>query len=226
MKERLLQVEARIDALSLRERGLLLLVAAAVLSALWWDLVLNPQLKAQSAVVGKMNQVQSEVQALDVKAQAILARRKQDPNTGTRRRIEALQAAVKDLDGEIGQRIGGMVSAKEMPRLLEEVLTRETDLRLVSIKSLPPQPLVPAQKPTQKSGAKTQRTAVRNIYRHGLEMVFEGTFSGTKGYLRALQALPRDLGWDTLELKTMEYPRIRVRIRVYTLSLQEGWIGV
>lgn len=226
MKERLRQVEMRINALAVRERGLLLLVAVAVLSALWWDLVLDPQLATQRALVGKMNQTQTETQALNAQAQAILARGRQDPNAGMRRRIEALQAAVNKLDGDIEQRIGGLVSAKEMPRVLEEVLTRDTDLRLISVKSLPPQPLVPEQKGAKKPQTKARRTAVRTVYRHGLEMVFEGSFSGAVGYLRALQALPRDLVWDALELKTVEYPHIRVSIRVYTLSLQEGWIGV
>ena len=226
MKERLLQLEARIDALSLRERGLLLLVVLVVLSALWWDLFLDPQLKVQGALVSEMNQAQREMHALDAQAQAIVARRRQDPDESLRRHVRALQAAVKSLDGRIAERVGGMVSAKEMPRLLEDVLTRDTNLRLVSIKSLPLEPLVPQQKATAKGDANARHAVVRTVYRHGLEMVFEGTFGGVVGYLRALQALPRDLVWDGLELKTMDYPRIRARIRVYTLSLQEGWIGV
>ena len=64
------------------------------------------------------------------------------------------------------------------------------------------------------------------IYRHGLEIEFVGDFSGTVGYLRAIEALPWRLYWDSVSYTVQEHPRALVKIKLYTLSLDKGWIGV
>ncbi len=45
-------------------------------------------------------------------------------------------------------------------------------------------------------------------------------------YVRALESLESDFFWEALEIETITYPRNRIRLRVYTLSLSEDWIGV
>jgi MSHA biogenesis protein MshJ len=45
-------------------------------------------------------------------------------------------------------------------------------------------------------------------------------------YLETIEALPWRLFWDRIEVETLEYPQASIRLRAYTLSFAEGWIGV
>ena len=64
------------------------------------------------------------------------------------------------------------------------------------------------------------------VYRHGVEIVFRGSYLATLDYLQSLQSLPWDFYWDGVQLQVEDYPKAQVRITVYTLSLKRGWIGV
>lgn len=64
------------------------------------------------------------------------------------------------------------------------------------------------------------------LFRHGLEMQMRGSFAAILSYLHATENLPWRLYWDALEYKVEAYPNAKIVLRVYTLSVDEGWIGV
>jgi len=64
------------------------------------------------------------------------------------------------------------------------------------------------------------------LFRHGLEIQMRGGFTRILHYLHATENLPWRLYWDTLEYKVETYPDAKIILRVYTLSVDEGWIGV
>ena len=71
-------------------------------------------------------------------------------------------------------------------------------------------------------------TSLENIgvYQHGIEMTFTGSYLDTLGYLKILQNLPWSFYWDDVLFDVDHYPKSTVIIRVHTLSLEEGWLGV
>ncbi len=64
------------------------------------------------------------------------------------------------------------------------------------------------------------------LFRHGLEIQMRGSFAAILSYLHATENLPWRLYWDALEYKVEAYPNAKIVLRVYTLSVDEGWIGV
>ncbi len=215
MKQRAAVLAARIDALSLRERALVFLSVLAVLVFGWQALLMDPLEARQARLVANIESIQKNVQDIDGQMQALLEQRIADPDAANHRRLAELEAAIRASDERLGGAVRGLVAPQEMARVLEDVLTRETRLRLIRVESLPAEPLLAADAST---GA--------GVYRHGMQLVLEGSFQGTVDYLRALEQLGRALYWDEVGLEMLDYPRARVTIRVHTLGLSEAWIGV
>ena len=55
---------------------------------------------------------------------------------------------------------------------------------------------------------------------------FEGEFDAVLAYLKAVEALPYRLALADLAVEAEAWPRLRIRLEVETLGLEEGWIGV
>ena len=122
-----------------------------------------------------------------------------------------------ELDRRLKSQMGDLIDPANMARVLEAILTRHTDLRLRRLENLPTRPLLAGEDGNAPEAG---------VYRHGLEMEFSGSYLSLLAYLKELDALPWNFYWDALELQVDEYPRAVITIRVHTLSLDEGWIGV
>jgi MSHA biogenesis protein MshJ len=59
-----------------------------------------------------------------------------------------------------------------------------------------------------------------------MQLVLEGTYLDCLKYLEAVERLPWQLYWGSLQLETQRHPRTRISIELHTLSLEEEWIGV
>lgn len=78
--------------------------------------------------------------------------------------------------------------------------------------TLPVDPAVPAPK------------AREMLYRHGVEMVLQGTYPDMVAYMEALEHLPVQLFWGKAELDAQNYPEARLTLTLYTLSLDDKWM--
>ena len=66
----------------------------------------------------------------------------------------------------------------------------------------------------------------RLIYRHGMELTVSGGYLELLRYLEQLEGLPTQLYWTALDLNAASYPSHRMKIVVYTLSLDRSWLNV
>jgi MSHA biogenesis protein MshJ len=96
------------------------------------------------------------------------------------------------------------------------MLQRQQGLRLVSMESLPPRPLLDD----------ADAGGLGNVFRHGLKLEIEGAYLDILRYLRQLEGMEWQLFWGELDIQADTYPRNRAVLVVHTLSLREGWIGV
>lgn len=211
------KLEARIDALSKRERVLGFLAAMAVVFGLWSVLVLDPFTAGAKAYQAQLAQLNQERAALDAQRAAVLARAQLDPNKPLRERLEALKARIAKVDEAIQAKTGDFIPPSRMARLLEDLLAAHQGVTLVRLENLPPQAI------TLGEGGGAH---VAPVYRHGLEIEFRADYFSTLEFLQAAEELPWHLSWDRLEYKVEEYPRARVILRIHTLSAQEDWISV
>lgn len=145
--------------------------------------------------------------------------------------IEALRTQLKAMDPALAEVARSLVSPKEMADLVEQLLRQNRALEVVSIENLPVSPLGDAPLPDPAAPAPiSNEPAVADpgtgFYKHGMIIEVRGRYVDIVSYLRALENLPWKLFWGQATLVAEAYPKSRVRLVVYTLSLNPKWIGI
>lgn len=216
MRARLERWVARINALSLRERGLLMLAVLAVLVGLWEVIFFGPLQREQAAVQKQIATLRGSVADLNRTITDAADKSTTDPNVALRAKLAAAQKASAQADQRLKAITAGLIAPREMAAVLEKVLKAQHGLKLISMTNLPATPVTLGDAQNAKG----------KVFRHGLTLTFEGGYLDTLKYLQTLAKLPWHFYWDTLKLHVKQYPVSRVTLTVHTLNLKEGWIGV
>lgn len=214
MKEQFQQLLARMDAFALRERILLFLTLVFVLFIIWNGILLSPVNAEKKRITAELSNLKQQTGTAQQQIQSITAGVVVDPNKENREREAALKKELAALDESIGHLA---IGATELTKVLSEMLTKEPELKLVRIRNLASTPLEVAV--AAPGGAGT-------MYRHGLVIELEGSYFSVLRYLRALEGLPWQLSWSSLDYKVKEYPIAHITLTIHTLGLTEGAVGV
>lgn len=216
MKARLQALREKIDALSLRERALLMLTLLAAMGGLWFGLLYQPLVSTVQRDTRQMQQVQQRFKATSARVQGLLAQTRKPPNEVARTELARIRTQIKAADRKLQRLTAGLISPDRMAGVLRTLLATDGHLRLIRIVSLPPIPLI---KPVK--GKKPVP-----IYTHGLELEFQGPFGSIQAYLKRTHKQHWHLYWDSLELQAQDYPRLSATLRVHTLGLFRAWLGL
>lgn len=220
LRQKLREGVAWVDAQPLRQRGLLLLATLVLLFA-GWDLLLmrGVDLRVRTAR-DEQATLEKQLRTIELRVETLSQAMGVDPDVDRRRQEVELERQLVALDAQLGERAADLIPPREMVRVLKELLGRETELRLERIETLDAIPL------HAQDGDDLADAAGPRIFEHVLEMDFRGGYLSTLRYLQAIEALPWRFHWDALEYQVEEYPQARVRLRLLSLSTEEGWIGV
>lgn len=219
IKARYESLQTRIDALSLRERAMIFIAISAVLYVLWDSLLMSPLTIEQRDLLGRNDSLRTQISALDDEISAVMARHNIDPDSEERQQLAELEQQLQRVDRQISEMVSGLIEPGQMAQILETVLQQQQGLEFVSLENLGRVALVDVG--DERGGDQAQ-----GIFRHSMRLELEGSFTQALAYLRALETLPWQFRWDEVKLTMQQYPRATIVIRVHTLSLQEGWIGV
>ena len=228
VRRELKQLEARIDALSLRERGILFLV---ILGLLFWiaaNVVFSSlrleQQRLEQDVRGKLNNLQTLSQQSD----AIKARLAQDPEALGLARVAELKQKLATDEASVVNIIRGLVTPQDMPRLVREMLAKNRGLQMIKMENLPAEALdqgKSAAAPAAAQPATTTSTGA-HVYRHGMRIELRGQYVDIVRYLRALEAMQSKVFWGEVRFESEAYPVSRVTLVIYTISLNQAWFEV
>lgn len=215
MKALLKQYAERIDSASLRERVMMFLAAALVLTFLAYTALIKPLRDSQRRLSAEITQNERELRTIQGEVQRLARVRDGDPDARSRERAAVLRAEVALLDGKIAEEQQRFTSPQRMRDVLEEMLEREKRLRLIDLKTLPV---------TDMSASQGQ--AGRRVFRHGVELTLAGRYLDLYAYLSALEGLKTQLYWGRAEMSVAEYPVVTLKLTVYTLSFDQAWLVV
>jgi MSHA biogenesis protein MshJ len=205
----------RVDAMSLRERVLIFLAVAVVLVAFADSALLEPILKRQKASSQRIQQQQDEIRAMQAQVQAYAQARSGDGASGKRQRFDKGGSELAALDREIAEKQRGLVTPERMAKMLSEIVRRDPDIELVSLRTLPATGL-----------ASAWGSALSGIYRHGIEVAVAGSYFKTLNYVGQLERLPAKILWGNMELQAGAYPKVTLKITLYTLSPEKTWLSI
>jgi MSHA biogenesis protein MshJ len=234
MKRLWQQYVAKMEAASLRERVMIFAAAAVAVIALATSVLIEPELARQRRLSHEVEQRQGEIRKMQEQLQAMVAARQADPDQTTRKQIETLRARAVDLEAKLKEEQRKFVPPERIGALLEELLGKNRRLQLVDMRTLPVaaiDPSAPMQKPAAENPATEKPAAPRpavpgTIYRHGVEVTLSGSYLDLLAYLRDLEKLPNQMYWGKLELAVAGYPKVILKLSVYTMSLDLAWLIV
>jgi MSHA biogenesis protein MshJ len=212
---------ARFEALTLRERAIVVLAIVGLLVFSWDAYLMEPLRLKRVALESEL----ATASAFGVKPPSA---DESDPRQISMTRAGELQTQLQGIDAQLASTASGFVSSQRMIEVLHDMLTRQGRLELVSIRNLPVTSLIPdtGGGADTAAGADSAPAPARPPYVHAIEIVIDGQYADILEYLAALEALPWKFRWNSLDLSTAGYPRNRVRIELSTLSLDSTWLGV
>jgi MSHA biogenesis protein MshJ len=211
---------ARFDRLSVRERAMISMAVLATLVALWDVVLMQPLRDSKLALTQELTGFRDAASLVDDPDSA-------DPRRAALTRAADLQTQSNALDSQLTSAASGFIPSARMVEVIHDVLSRQHELKLISLRNLPVASLVPpAAAPIDETLPGPVVATSEAPYVHPLELVIEGEYRDVLEYLEALEALPWRFRWKTLDLTTRGYPVNRVRIELSTLSMDRTWLGV
>jgi MSHA biogenesis protein MshJ len=232
MKQLWLRYSPQFDALSLRERVMVFAAAATILVALAYALLLDAEGAKQKRLASGLAQKQAEMKALQEQTVQLIGARGADPDLGTKQRIAQLGAELAKVEAGIAAEERKFTAPAQMRGVVEGLLGRNRAVTLVALRNLPATSVAEAKSaagaaaPAAPISAKPAPGADRFIFRHGIEVSVAGTYLDLLAYVRDLEALPTQLYWGAVEVDGAAYPKVVMKLTVYTLSLDRAWLGV
>ncbi|WP_133178309.1 MSHA biogenesis protein MshJ [Shewanella decolorationis] len=214
MKAQFEQLAQKFDALSQRERGLIAL-AVLVLVAMSAYMPIESLWKQQHSTAQQLNAIEQENQVSVQQLELYQQRLAMDPNQDYRQRLTLLQQQNQQIDAQLGEQMVDMVPADYMPELLGNLLGQVQGIKLLKFTSVTPVPLLAVGEEKKL-----------NLYSHGIRMSLEGDYFSVLRFVEAVEAMPDKLYWKRLDYKVADYPKGKIDIELYTLSINKDFISV
>jgi len=207
----------RLDAMSLRERVLIFLAVAVVIVAIADSALFDPISRRQKVNSQRIHQQEDEIRTMQGQVQAYAQARTGDNAGAKRQRLEKRRLELAALDRELAARRSELVPPERMAKMLHEIVKRNPDVELVSLRSLPATGLTQSLTAILGSGGLA-------LYRHGIEITVSGSYLKMLGYVGQLERLPAKIMWGNMELQAAAYPAVTLKITLYTLSPEKTWL--
>jgi MSHA biogenesis protein MshJ len=217
MNEQFKQWMASIDALSIRERMLILVTVLVAVVFLWWSFYAH-QVLAQTDTASQQNEtLENQIQATELALKAIQQQMQQGVFAREEDRHRRLQAEFERVNQALEEKTLRLVEPDQMFELMQKLVYRKSGLQLIELKR---KSVDSVFKQTNPDPDQPQ------IYRHTLLASFMGDFKSALAYIDGLQQQRSRLLWDKVSLKTREYPKVELDIEPSTLSDSQHWVGL
>jgi len=212
----------RINARALRERILMLITALVLLAALAEFAIFQGMRADLERMATRSGELRTNIADSREQIQALTDKLSQDPNAAVEARIDELRERIRRVEGRLQARRQELVGPAEMVAVLRDLVKQQEGVDLVSMESQPPKVIEELGDKADEDGGELPA----RVYRHGLRMELQGGFGDALAYLRAVEGFEWRLFWDRMDIEVTEYPEMRIRLRLHTVSLDEDWIGV
>lgn len=237
MKTFWMRSRSKYMALARRERALMMAAVLTLCLGLGTLLLIEPAYKHGVQLKRQAQQQRKDIESLRPQVLALQARQRA-PDAAMLVQLTALRRQLELAEGEFAQVQGALVQPQEMGRLLESLLQSHRGLQLISLRSVPVMsvselinaPKTPAAAlaaaltpaPAASASANTP-TKDAWLYRHGVEITVQGSYSEMQAYLAAIENLPRRVYWGELKIDSQRWPANVMTVTVYTISLEKTW---
>ena len=217
MKKVLQKYADSIDSMGLRERIMFFAAVMLVMVTLLQVFLLNPVLARRTLLSAQIAQQEDETKAIRAQIEALVRPNLPDPNELNREKLKTLHTQMAQLDRQLEEQQQQFVAPEKMLAMLENVVSKNRKLQLISLRNLP------GSNASSVAGA---TTGPRTIFRHTVELSVRGDYFDLLDYLAMMERMPQRVFWDEFELNTEQYPKSVLKLKIHTLSRENLWLTV
>jgi len=226
------QVAALVKSLESRTQTEKLAIFALVIAALvmaYLSLLSDPLKAEVNAARSQVDSVTRQIAQQQSSYANMLAQSLEDPNKFANDRLAVVEREQAELDSQIRELAGDLISPADMTRILTTVLERQAGLELISFQNLNATPLLegdrsPSEGVESDSGSRPKLSG--QVFEHGLRLEFQGDYFSTIKYLRFIEEISGSFFWDSVSFKQVSWPEAVVTLEIHTISTNSGFIGV
>jgi MSHA biogenesis protein MshJ len=232
-------LQRQFNARLTRERVLMIGVALTLALAASDHWLIGPAFTAYRQAAKQQEAVMQ--QQTELQTQALqLGRRTNTQQKLKTAELKAWRERVRDGEAVLQSHEDTLVGPGQMMGLLEQLLGRHNEVRVLSMKQLDridlladpataaalktAQGLSAGTRASQSGQPGTPKEPAASLYRHGVELELAGSFASLLAYVQALEALPQHLLWGPMSLSVEQYPTARLSLRLYTISRDRHWL--
>lgn len=231
LSQQWIKLSTRLDAMTLRERVLLFAAVLAIILFFVYIGAVEPLLNRQKELQAQIHQQDNQIAGIDLEITAKAQGFVSDPDAATRARLATVRREIDTTSAGLMAMQKGLVAPQRIAPLLEHLLRGNGKLKLLSLRTLPvsglnealAKPAAPEAKPAAGAPAAVPKPR-ELLYRHGVEMVLQGSYLDMISYMDALEKLPVQLFWGKAQLDAQQYPNAHLTLTLYTLSLDQKWM--
>ena len=224
-RQQIKQLEVRIDALSLRERAVVFLALLFALFLMANNVVFSSLRQEQQRLSREVTSKLDELHNISDQTQELRAKLAQNPEVLAQANIVDLRRRLAVEESSVANIVRGLVSPRDMSRLVQQILSKNQALQVVRVENLPAEPLEEDRPAANATGVAATRKPTP-VYKHGMRIELRGRYLDIVRYLRALEAMPSKVFWGEVRFASDEYPYSRVTLVIYTISLNKAWLEV
>jgi MSHA biogenesis protein MshJ len=225
MNHKLQLIPSYLNALSLRERVMALVVIIAIIYVIFDGLVFKnldlqyQQLQTQQQDFTNQQQVLS-TELLENAEKIAVNKRSSDE---IKQEISTAQMRLNDTEAQLDSVFDKLVPPTKITELLRSLLLKTNDLKLVSLNNEPVKKIILNKKKDDEEESSESESL---LYEHATIIKLTGNYQQLYQYLLALEQSDWGLFWDKMHYTVTDYPQAEISLRVHTISTDEYWIGL
>jgi len=212
----------RLDAFTRRERTMVFAAAAAVILALFYLVGISPALERSKLARALLADQNNQIAAATAQKAELDRALRTDPDIALRERVAEGRKQIAEIDTQLASLQRTLVPSQTMAAVLQQLVDQDRRVRIVRLQNLAPAPLVDKDSANTAS-APTAGSA--HVYKHGVQVVVEGSYLDLLAYVARLEKQPWQVYWGKTVMSA-DYPESRVELTLYTLSLDKAWLVV
>lgn len=239
-------ITQKFEALNQRERWLVFGAALILVYSIINTLMLEPVLLQKESLTNIIKDNQSQLITVQQQLSQFSQQSIIDPDAPNKQRIAALESNLQSLENQLKDLQTTLIDPNEVPELLRSLLKKNGKLKLVELKTLPTTGLLDGTSANaatpNATDANLEQTNTRiqsevskeyatPVFKHGVEITIEGRYLDLLAYVSELEKMPWHILWSKAGLNTEQptpnqWPINRLKLTVYTLSLDQAWLSI
>ncbi len=197
-------LEKKYNARSLRERVMIVLAVFSLVYFLWYTILYSYLLASDEQVAQNLQNIKTQISQLEGQIDSLSEVVGRNPTAALIAQSKMLKEENNSLNQKIREYVKTMVPPTDMDEMLNNIIQKATGLTVLSIENIEVKPLFES-----KNIDLDGKTAVFQVFKHGIKVELQGSFFDAVRFLKALEKQKLNVIWSSLDYAVTNIQRLK-----------------